>query len=145
MRIGIVVFGVAALAVALPSETNAAVRTEEKSEWHLEGMLGKVASLVNKRAPEAETTTIAATASRKVSMSGTTGEIIDLDEGAVYHLDLKTKSYTVTTFEELRQRIEASRREAAGAVRQEAASGASRAAPSRRRTSCCSTSRSRSS
>lgn len=124
MRIGMFVVGAAALAAVLTSEASAAVRMEEKSQWQLEGMLGKVASLVTKGAPEAETTTIAATASRKVSMSGETGEIIDLDEGAVYHLDLKNKTYTVMTFEELRRRVEASRREAAGAVRQNAATGA---------------------
>lgn len=127
MRMGIIVAGVAALAAASPSAASAGVRLEEKSEWQLEGMLGKVASLVTRRKPEAETTTVAATASRKVSMSATSGEIVDLDAGEVYQLDLENRTYTVTTFDELRRRVEASRREAAstaGAERQDAATGA---------------------
>lgn len=119
MRMGMFVVGAAALAAVLTSEASAAVRMEEKSQWQLEGMLGKVASLVTKGAPEAETTTVAATASRKVSMSGKTGEIIDLDEGAVYQLDLENRTYTVTTFDELRQRVQAARKEAARAELEE--------------------------
>ena len=120
MRMGIVVVLVAALA-ALPSEPYAAVRVEEKTEWQLGGMLAKVASLVGKGAPEAETTTIAATASRKVSMSRTAGEIVDLDEGAVYRLDLENRTYRVTTFDELRRHAEAARREIAAEARTVAA------------------------
>lgn len=112
MKIGITLLGAVALAATVPSTASAAVRIQQRSEMKLEGALGKIASFVA-GAPEAETTSIAATASRKVSMSRSTGEIVDLDEGAVYHLDLESKTYTRMTFDDLRERVEASRRRAA--------------------------------
>jgi len=61
---------------------------------------------------------------RKVSMSDTTGQIIDLKEEKVYDLDIKKKTYKVTTFAEIRRQIEEAQRKA-----QEEAKKAQAAAP----------------
>jgi hypothetical protein len=81
------------------------------------GAFGKVARLVTGSEPEVETTITAGTATRKVSLSRKTGEIIDLDEGAMYQLDLENRTYTVSTFEDLRRHAERARREAAAEQR----------------------------
>lgn len=118
MRIGIIVGGIVAVAAAaLPSTGSAAVRIEERSEMRFAGAIGKVARFVTGSEPEVETTITAATASRKVSISRKTGEIVDLDEGAMYQLDLENRTYTVSTFEELRRHAERARREAAATQR----------------------------
>ncbi|HET7754921.1 MAG TPA: hypothetical protein VFK85_13515 [Anaeromyxobacteraceae bacterium] len=113
MKIGITLLGAVALAATLPSTASAAVRIESRNEMKLEGALGKVANFFTGGEPKPETTTVAATASRKVSMSRSTGEIVDLDEGAVYHLDLKSGTYTKMTFDALREQVAAARRRAA--------------------------------
>jgi hypothetical protein len=43
--------------------------------------------------------------SRKSTISDTSGHIVDLSEEKVYDLDMKKKTYTVTTFDELRRRM----------------------------------------
>ena len=42
---------------------------------------------------------------RKATFNDTTGKIVDLSEEKVYDLDMKKKTYTVTTFDELRRRM----------------------------------------
>jgi hypothetical protein len=42
---------------------------------------------------------------RKIELGDTTGRIIDLKEEKVYELDMKKKTYEVTTFDELRKRM----------------------------------------
>jgi hypothetical protein len=42
---------------------------------------------------------------RKATLNDMTGRIVDLDEQKVYDLDMKKKNYTVTTFEQLRQKL----------------------------------------
>jgi hypothetical protein len=43
---------------------------------------------------------------RKATFNDTTGKIIDLSEEKVYDLDVRKKTYTVTTFDELRRRMQ---------------------------------------
>ena len=45
-------------------------------------------------------------------MTDTTGRIVDLSEEKVYELDLKKKTYTVTTFDELRRQLREAREKA---------------------------------
>jgi hypothetical protein len=52
------------------------------------------------------TTTVSLKGQRMLSITGETGEIIDLAEEKVYTLDLKGKSYSVMTFAEMRKRME---------------------------------------
>lgn len=42
---------------------------------------------------------------RKATFNDSTGKIVDLSEEKVYDLDMKKKTYTVTTFDELRRRM----------------------------------------
>ena len=85
---------------------SADVKTRDKTQLKLEGMLGRMASLLGGRAArEGMDTTNAVKGSRKIELSETSGRIIDLKEEKVYDLDLKKKTYEVTTFDEIRRRI----------------------------------------
>jgi len=49
---------------------------------------------------------------RKLTLAGERGEIVDLAEEKIYELDVKKKTYTVTTFAALKKRIEEQRAKA---------------------------------
>ena len=88
---------------------HADVRDDEKSHVELAGMLGRMMNLFGgKAAREGVTSSIAVKGDRKATTNDTsqTGQIIDLSEEKVYDLDLKKKSYKVTTFAEIRKRME---------------------------------------
>jgi hypothetical protein len=109
--------------VALPLMTLAAapayadVKTRDKTTIKFEGMLGRMFSLFGgKAAKEGIEGLTAVKGSRKATIKGDTGEIIDLSEEKVYDLDMKKKTYTVATFEEMRQKM----REAQERARKEA-------------------------
>ena len=110
-------------AVALCSYTvHADVRADEKSRVQFAGTLGRMFNLFGgKAAKEGVTSTVAVKGDRKATLNDTTGQIIDLDEGKIYDLDLKKKSYTVTTFAELRRRMEEARKKAVEDARKEEA------------------------
>ena len=63
---------------------------------------------------KASRSTVAVKGDRKATMGDTTGQIIDLAEEKIYDLDLKKKSYKVTTFAELRRRMEEAQQEGRG-------------------------------
>ncbi len=84
----------------------AEVKTREKTHVSLGGMLGKVFSVFGgKAAKEGVVSTTAVKGNRKATMNEATGQIIDLAEEKVYDLDMKKKTYEVTTFEQLRQKM----------------------------------------
>ena len=74
-----------------------------------------------RRRAKASTSTVAVKGDRKATINDTTGQIIDLAEEKVYDLDLKKKSYKVTTFAELRRRMEEAKKKAEEDARKEAA------------------------
>jgi hypothetical protein len=89
------------------------VRADEKSHVEFAGMLGRMFNLFGgKGAREGVVSTVAVKGDRKATLNESNGQIIDLNEEKVYDLDLKKKSYQVTTFAELRRRIEEARRKA---------------------------------
>lgn len=89
------------------------VRAEQKGLVKFEGMLGRVVNLFGgKAAKEGVKTTAAVKGDRKISLTETSGQIIDLKEEKIYDLDLKKKTYKVTTFEELRRRMAEAQRKA---------------------------------
>jgi hypothetical protein len=89
------------------------VKSDQKSLVKFEGMLGRVVSLFGgKAAREGVTSSIAVKGDRKASMSDSAGQIIDLKEEKIYDLDLRKKRYKVTTFAELRRRMEEARKKA---------------------------------
>jgi hypothetical protein len=89
------------------------VKSNEKTLVKFEGMLGRVVNLFGgKAAREGVRTGVAVKGDRKASNSDTAGQIIDLKEEKIYDLDVKKKTYKVTTFAELRRRMEEARKKA---------------------------------
>ncbi len=89
------------------------VRTEQKTQVQFGGMLGRVMNLFGgKAAREGITSTVLVKDDRKVTTTDNTSQIIDLSEEKVYHLDLRRRTYKVTTFAEMRRQIEEAQRRA---------------------------------
>ncbi len=85
----------------------AAIETQEKDKVQFAGMMGRMMNFFGGKAMrEGVTETVAVKGNRKRTMGDTTGQIIDLDEEKVYDLDLKGHTYRVTTFEQLRRRMQ---------------------------------------
>lgn len=105
-------FAVAAI-VAPTYTAYADVRAEEKTKVELGGMLGRMMNMFGGRgAREGVTSTVIVKGDRKVTMHEDSEQIIDLAEEKVYDVDLKKKSYKVTTFAELRRRWEEQQKKA---------------------------------
>jgi hypothetical protein len=94
------------LAAFLAAPVAADVKTRDRSQIKFEGMLGRMVGMFGgKAAKEGVESSTAVKGNRKATMSDTTGRIVDLSEEKVYDLDVRKKTYTVTTFDELRQRM----------------------------------------
>jgi len=88
-------------------------KTDEKTHVQFSGMLGGVVNFFGgKAAREGVTSTVAVKADRKATMNENTGRIVDLAEEKIYDIDIRRKSYKVTTFAELRRQMEEARRRA---------------------------------
>ena len=87
-----------------------------------------------KGAREGVTSIVAVKGNRKATMSDSTGQIIDLSEEKIYDLDIKKKTYKVTTFAQLRAEMEKAQREAEQSAREmpQRRTVASRQSPRRR-------------
>ncbi|MEO5740413.1 MAG: hypothetical protein ABIS29_07445 [Vicinamibacterales bacterium] len=108
-----------ALAIALAAApAHAEVKKEERNAVSFAGMLGKVFNLFGgKSAKEGVLSTVAVSGDRKMTTTGdSTGQIVDLREEKIYDLDLRRKTYKVTTFEEIRRQM----REAEAKAREQA-------------------------
>ena len=102
------------------SSVRADVRADEKTRVEFAGMLGRMFNIFGgKAAREGVTSTVAVKGDRKATLNDTTGQIIDLDEEKIYDLDLKKKTYKVTTFAELRRQMEEARKKAEEDARKE--------------------------
>ena len=96
-----------------PSSLRADVRADQKTKVEFAGMLGRMTNMFGgKGSRDGDTSTVAVKGDRKATMSETSGQIVDLAEEKVYDLDLKKKNYKVTTFAELRRRMEEARKKA---------------------------------
>lgn len=96
-----------ALAIAAGIALSADVKTQQKSQVKFEGTLGTMMGLFGgKAAKEGVVETVAVSGNRKMTTGETTGEIVDLNEEKVYELDLRSRTYKVTTFDELRRRMQ---------------------------------------
>ena len=121
---------------------DADVRADQKTHVEFAGMLGRmVEHFGGKAAREGVTSTVAVKGNRKATLNDATGQIIDLTEEKVYDLDLKKKSYKVTTFAELRRQMEEARKKAAEDASKE--QGQASRSPTRTRSRWRSTSTSR--
>lgn len=96
-----------ALVVVWTLAGQAAVKTEEKTQVQFGGALGRMMGMFGgKASKEGITEMVAVKGDRKLTRSGDTGQIIDLNEEKVYEVDFKGKSYKVTTFAEMRQQMQ---------------------------------------
>jgi hypothetical protein len=120
------------VAVALtPLALRADVRADEKTHVEFAGMLGHMVNMFGgKAAKEGVTSSVAVKGDRKATLNDQTGQIIDLAEEKIYDLDLRKKSYKVTTFAQLRQRMEDAKKKAeADAQKQQPQSNAAPSKP----------------
>ncbi|MEO7132625.1 MAG: hypothetical protein ABI024_00245 [Vicinamibacterales bacterium] len=107
--------------VVAAAPAHAEVKKEERNQVTFAGMLGRMFNLFGGRsAKEGVVSTVAVSGDRKMTTTGeNTGQIIDLREEKIYDLDIRRKTYKVTTFEELRQRMrEAEEKARANAAKQ---------------------------
>ena len=101
-------------AVAITAATatlSADVTTSERTHVKFEGMLGRMIGLFGGNDPVESRVVIRG--DRKATFGGGKGRIVDLGEEKIYDLDLKRKTYKVTTFEQLRQQMKEARDRAA--------------------------------
>ncbi|HUP39642.1 MAG TPA: hypothetical protein VM115_05950 [Vicinamibacterales bacterium] len=86
---------------------HAEVKKEERNQVSFAGVLGRVFNLFGgKAAKEGIVSTVAVSGDRKMTTSGeNSGQIVDLKEEKIYDLDMRRKTYKVTTFEELRKQM----------------------------------------
>ena len=95
-----------ALGVLAAGTAHAEVKTRDKTQVKFEGMLGRMMGMfAGKAAKEGVVSSNAVKGNRKMTLTDTTGRIVDLSEEKVYDLYLKKKTYTVVTFAELRQQL----------------------------------------
>jgi hypothetical protein len=100
------------------SIVSADVRSDQRVKFQLGGAIGKLVNIFGgKGAREGVTSIVAVKGNRKATMSDSTGQIIDLSEEKVYDLDIKKKTYKVTTFAQMREEMEKARREAEQSAR----------------------------
>ncbi|HEX5474586.1 MAG TPA: hypothetical protein VFX12_08010 [Vicinamibacterales bacterium] len=94
------------LAAILAVPAIADVKTQDRTQVKLAGVLGRVAGMFSRKAGgEGIEQTVAVKGDRKATFNDSTGKIVDLREEKVYDLDMKKKTYTVTTFDQLRQKM----------------------------------------
>jgi hypothetical protein len=87
-------------------QAQAEVKTREKSQVKLEGMLGRMAGMFGGKAvKEGIVSTTAVKGTRKATMNDLHGQIVDLAEEKVYELDMQKKTYEVMTFEDIRRKM----------------------------------------
>jgi hypothetical protein len=111
----------AALLLLCSFGVSADVRTDQKTQVQFGGMLGRVFNLFGgKAAREGVTSIVAVKGNRKITTTGNISQIIDLSEEKIYDLDLRKKSYKVTTFAQIRKEMEEARRKAEEEARREA-------------------------
>jgi hypothetical protein len=104
---------VAIALAAWAAPVHADVKTQEKSLVKFAGMLGKMVGMFGgKAAREGVVSTVVVKGDRKARITEKTEQIVDLKEEKIYEVDLDDKSYTVTTFADLRKKMEEARQRA---------------------------------
>jgi hypothetical protein len=122
MRLTLSVVCVAGILALASTTVSADIRTDQRVRFQLGGAIGKLVNMFGgKGAREGTTSMVAVKGNRKVTMSDTSGQIVDLTEEKIYDLDVKKKTYTVTTFAQLRKQMEEAKRDAEKSAREERA------------------------
>ena len=108
------------LVLGMTAAVRADVRTDEKSKVEFGGALGRIVNIFGGRgAREGVTSMVAVKGDRKARIGDATGQIIDLNEEKIYDLDMKKKTVKVTTFAELRRRMEEAQKKAEADAKKE--------------------------
>jgi hypothetical protein len=97
--------------IFLSSQLIADVKTRQKDALKFEGMTGRLMSMAGLGGDM--TSTVAVKGSRMANLDDKTGQIIDLAEERVYRLDMKKKTYTIVTFDQMRAQLEQAREQLA--------------------------------
>lgn len=79
---------------------------DQKVQFHFNGALGVVNVFGGKATHEGLVSSTTIKGNRKMTRTDDRGELIDLDAEKVYTIDFGRKTYTVTTFDELRKKFE---------------------------------------
>jgi hypothetical protein len=100
---------------------HADVKKEERNQVAFSGALGRVFNLFGgKSAREGVVSTVAVSGDRKMTTTGeNNAQIVDLREEKIYDLDLRRKTYKVTTFDQLRRQMREAEEEAREAAAKE--------------------------
>jgi hypothetical protein len=108
MRITLIRPALVVMALALGGAVVAGeVRTEQKTHATFGGALGRMVSMFGgKAAKEGVVETVAVKGDRKMTTNEKTARLVDLAEEKVYDIDLDDKSYRVTTFDEIRRKMQ---------------------------------------
>ena len=109
-----------AVVCAFGVTSHADVTTQQKTKVTFEGMLGRMAGMFGgKAAKDGIVSTVVVKGDRKMTVAENTAQIVDLAEEKIYDLDMKKKTYKVTTFEELRRQMEEARKKAEEQMKEE--------------------------
>jgi len=83
------------------------VKVERKTKVEFPGVLGGIMrTFGGKGARDGVVSKIALKGNRKMTLNDDTAELVDLAQEKVYRIDMKGKSYTVVTFEEMRRQMQ---------------------------------------
>jgi len=106
IKVGVVVTGCLVAAAIVAPSVQADVKTREKTQVKLEGMLGRIAGMAGgNAAKDGLTSSMAVKGNRMATFNDLTGQIVDLSEEKVYTIDVKKKEYRVATFAEMREQM----------------------------------------
>lgn len=110
-KIAVAVLGCALTSAVCLADAN----VEQKTQVHFGGVVGGIINVFGGKATrEGLTSTTVVKGNRKLTTTGTSsGEIVDLGEEKIYHLDFDRKTYKVVTFDELRKQFEEQKERAA--------------------------------
>ena len=98
-RVRIAAVLTAAFLACAAQSISADVKADERGHVKFEGGLGRVVNIFGgKAAREGVKSTVAVKGDRKITTNDVNGQIVDLAEEKIYDLDIKKKTYTVTTF-----------------------------------------------
>jgi hypothetical protein len=104
---------VAALGLGVPLLGEAGVKTDEHTRVQLGGALGGILKLFGgKAAKEGIVTKTAVVGDRRLVIGEDAGQIVDLAEERIYDLDFKKRTYSVTTFADLKKKFDEMRAKA---------------------------------
>jgi hypothetical protein len=102
-RVSVVALIVVPALMLIAAPLLADVKTRDRTTVKFESRV--LNFFLGKAAKDGLQSTSAVKGNRKATLNDSTGKIVDLSEEKVYDLDIKKKTYTITTFDELRRRM----------------------------------------